>query len=135
RHRLKRSRVCSAPLRAALRPGHASEMHFGETNPTGILAKRSQGSFGVVLAKAGTHDHRRWLWVPALPSLSRGSAGTTAGSLSSTNLRLCEMMAGAAALFRACYLQGMVQLQRVGPREGPLWHHPRKLTIRRHNVF
>src|SRR6516225_2562250 len=26
---------------------------------------------------AGTHDHRWWLWVPALPSLSRGSAGTT----------------------------------------------------------
>jgi hypothetical protein len=34
--------VCSAPLRAALRPGHASEMHFGQTKPMGVLAKRSQ---------------------------------------------------------------------------------------------
>src|SRR5262252_3643728 len=43
----------------------------------------------------------------------------------STNLGLCEMMAGAASLFPACSLQGMVQLQRVGAGEGPLWHHPR----------
>src|SRR5580704_2635595 len=26
---------------------------------------------------AGTHGHRRWLWVPALHPLSRASAGTT----------------------------------------------------------
>ena len=70
RHRLKRSRVCSASLRAALRPGHERRAaHLGETNPTNPAR--------VVPAKAGTHDHRRWLWVPALPSLSRGSAGTT----------------------------------------------------------
>ena len=37
-----------------------------------------------------------------------------------TNLRLCEMKAGAASLFPACSLQGMVQLQRVGAGEGPL---------------
>jgi hypothetical protein len=45
RHRLERSRVCSAPLRAALRPGHetAAAARFGETNPTVILAKRTQG--------------------------------------------------------------------------------------------
>ena len=73
--------------------------HEGEGEPR-ILAKRSQGSFRrpVVPAKAGTHDHRRWLWVPALPSLSRGSAGTTAGSVSSTNLRLCEMAAGVISI-------------------------------------
>jgi hypothetical protein len=28
RHRLRRSRVCSAPLRAALRPGHASRARW-----------------------------------------------------------------------------------------------------------
>jgi hypothetical protein len=94
RHGLRRSRVCSAPLRAALRPGHASGMHFGETKPIAVLAKRIEGSFGVVPAHSaslraftpvfdglwtrvnalmlGTHDHRRWLWVPALPSPSRG---------------------------------------------------------------
>ena len=38
------------------------------------------------------------------------------------NQQLCEMAAGAASLFPACYLQGMVQLQRVGP-PGPMWHH------------
>jgi hypothetical protein len=84
--------VYSAPLRAALRPGYESEMHFGETNPTGIWPS-------VVPAKAGTHNHRRWLWVPALPSLSRGSAGTTiAWSARRTNLRLCEMAVGAISI-------------------------------------
>ena len=39
--------------------------HFGETNPTCILP------IGVVPAKAGTHDHCRWLWVPALAALGR----------------------------------------------------------------
>jgi len=34
--------------------------------------KPGNDSGGVVPAKAGTHNHRRWLWVPALPSLSRG---------------------------------------------------------------
>jgi hypothetical protein len=42
RHRLERSRVCSAPLRAALRPGYEIEVHFGEMNPIVILAKRTQ---------------------------------------------------------------------------------------------
>src|SRR5262249_729650 len=46
-----------------------------------ILAKRTKGRLGqtkrriiwpsVVPAKAGTHDHRRWLWVPALAALGR----------------------------------------------------------------
>jgi hypothetical protein len=52
---------------------------------------------------AGTHNHRRWLWVPALPSLSRGSAGTTiAWSAQSTNLRVCETGAGAISLLWGC---------------------------------
>jgi hypothetical protein len=42
RHRLERSRVCSPPLRAALRPGYEIEVHFGEMNPIVILAKRTQ---------------------------------------------------------------------------------------------
>src|SRR5262249_6683683 len=60
----------------------------------------------------------------------------------STNLRLCEMMAGAASLFPACCLQGVVQLQRVGRGRGPCGtisrHHPSQspyVSIRRHNVF
>src|SRR5215471_11361342 len=78
--------------------------HEGEGAPR-ILAKRTQRRFGqtkpriiwpsVVPAKAGTHNHRRWLWVPALAT----SAGTTAGSVLSTNLRLYEMTAGAISLF------------------------------------
>jgi hypothetical protein len=39
--------------------------------------KPGNDSEAVVPAKAGTHDHRRWLWVPALRPLSRASAGTT----------------------------------------------------------
>ena len=69
----------------------------------------------VVPAKAGTHDHCQWLWVPALPSLSRGSAGTTTGSVLRTNLRLWETIAGSVPLFPACYLQWIAQLQRVEP--------------------
>src|SRR5262249_53183921 len=58
------------PLPQGARAREASAAHFGQTKPTII-------SPSVVRAKAGTHDQRRWLWVPALPSLSRGSAGTT----------------------------------------------------------
>src|SRR5262245_45762628 len=70
------SQRASAGEAPALASRCDAPQHEGEGAPR-ILAKRSQGSFGVVPAKAGTHDHRRWLWVPALPSLSRGSAGTT----------------------------------------------------------
>src|SRR5262249_37998418 len=69
----------------------------------------------VVPAQAGTHDHCRWLWVPALPSLSRGSAGTTTGSVLRTDLRLWETIAGSPCLFPACYLQGTLQPPRVEP--------------------
>ena len=63
--------------------------HFGETKPTIIWPS-------VVPAKAGTHDLRRWLWVPTLAAL----AGTTiAWSGRSTNLRLWETNAGCAPLF------------------------------------
>jgi hypothetical protein len=65
RHRLKRSRVCSASLRAALRPGHER----------------------------------------------------------STNLRLCEIIAGAISLLWDCYLQWLAQLQRVGAAEAYLSPH------------
>src|SRR5262249_52529466 len=67
------------------------------------------------------------------PGSRSARAGTTAGSVSSTNLRLCEMMAGAASLFPACYLQGMVQLQRVGSPGADV--APSVVTIRHHNVF
>jgi hypothetical protein len=63
--------------------------HFGETKPTIIWPS-------VVPAKAGTHDLRRWLWVPTLAAL----AGTPiAWSGRSTNLRLWETNAGCAPLF------------------------------------
>src|SRR5215813_850673 len=114
RYRLERSRVCSASLRAALRPGHERRApHFGETNPSSFWRSEAKTTLaiGVVPAKAGTHDHRRWLWVPALRPLSRASAGTTiAWSARSTNLRVCEITAGAISLFRDCYLQWMLQL-------------------------
>src|SRR5262245_13374911 len=42
-----------------------------------ILAKRTQDHLAirVVPAKAGTHDRRRWLWVPALAALGRDDDG------------------------------------------------------------
>jgi hypothetical protein len=42
-----------------------------------VLLIRSRGSFRhrVVPAKAGTHNHRRWLWVPALAALGRDDDG------------------------------------------------------------
>src|ERR1700746_310340 len=68
---------CDAPQHE----GEGGAAHFGEAKPTGILP------IDVVPAKAGTHDHRRWLWVPALRPPSRASAGTTiAWSVRSTNL-------------------------------------------------
>src|SRR5262249_9366221 len=49
----------------------------------------------VVPAKAGTHDHRRWLWVPALAALGRDDESLER----STNLRLYKMAAGGISLF------------------------------------
>jgi hypothetical protein len=48
-----RSRVCSAPLRAALRPGHASEVHFGETNPSGEHARERRTNLRLHKITAG----------------------------------------------------------------------------------
>ena len=76
----------------------------------------------------------RRVWAAEAPALaSRRDApqheGRRATLLSmraarSTNLWLCEMAAGSSSLFPACSLQGMMQLQRVGPPR-PMWHHPR----------
>src|SRR5262249_50258431 len=49
----------------------------------------------VVPAKAGTHDHRRWLWVPALAALGRDDESLER----STNLRLYKMAAGGISMF------------------------------------
>src|SRR6516164_1743387 len=79
-------------------------------------------------------DASRRVWAAEAPALaSRRDApqheGRRATLLSmraarSTNLWLCEMAAGSSSLFPACSLQGMMQLQRVGPPR-PMWHHPR----------
>jgi hypothetical protein len=98
------------------------------TSPAGEGgSRRSQGSFGhPSSARKRGPVIPPGLWVPALPSLSRGSAGTTmAWSKRSTNPQLYEMIAGRAPLFPDCYLQWMAQLQRdsdhalggVGSRE------------------
>src|SRR5262249_6392700 len=70
---------------------------FWPNEPNVVLAKRSQGSFGHLssprkrgpIITAGGYGSR----------LSLRSAGTTAGSVLSTNLRLYEMTAGAISLF------------------------------------
>src|SRR5262249_24234088 len=66
----QRIRAVEAPALASRcdAPQHEGEGRraFGGTNPTIIWPS-------VVPAKAGTHHHRQWLWVPALASLSRGS--------------------------------------------------------------
>jgi hypothetical protein len=59
---------------------------------------------------AGTHDQGRWLWVPALAALGQDDDGSAR-----TNLRLLESNPGSDPLFWGCYLQWMVQLQRVEP--------------------
>ena len=106
--------------------------HEGEGAPR-ILAKRTQLPFWRNVPKdhLGSSPRKRGPIITAggygsrlSPRCREGSAGTTAGSVSSINLWLCEMMAGAASLFPACSLQGMMQLQRVGPPR-PMWHHPR----------
>jgi hypothetical protein len=58
------------PLPQGARALEASAAHFGETNPRTISPSGRP-------RESGTHDHRRWLWVPALRPLSRASAGTT----------------------------------------------------------
>jgi hypothetical protein len=86
--------------------------------------KPGNDSEGVVPAKAGTHSHRRWLWVPALAALGRDDESLE----QSTNLRLYRSAARAISLFRDCYLQWLAQLQRVGPVRAhmspPMCHHP-----------
>src|SRR5262249_60590500 len=65
--------------------------HFGQTKPriiwpSVVLARGTPRQQKRVYARlrratrrgdpvAGTHDHRRWLWVPALPSLGRDDDG------------------------------------------------------------
>src|SRR5262245_5336480 len=91
------SRRAWAAEASALASGRDAPQHegIGEHRAFWPNEAKDHLAIRVVPAKAGTHDHRRWLWVPALPSLSRGSAGTTiAWSERSTNLRLCEMTAG-----------------------------------------
>src|SRR5262249_7535234 len=60
----------------------------------------------VVPAKAGTHNRRRWLWVPALAALGRDDESLER----STNLRVCEISAGAISLLWGCSLQWLLQL-------------------------
>jgi hypothetical protein len=102
---------------------------------------------GVVPAKAGTHDHRRWLWVPALAALGRDDI---AWGGRSTNLRLCEMRSGAIPLFRIdinnenCNSNVFGRRAHITPichprcgtiRRDPMCHHRRHRcgTISRHH--
>jgi hypothetical protein len=81
--------------------------------------KPGNDSEGVVPAKTGTHDHRRWG-----SRLSLRSAGTTiVRSERSTNLQVYEITAGAISLLWDCYLQWLAQLQRVGAAEAYLSPH------------
>src|SRR6516165_7290648 len=78
---------------------------FGETKPTVILAKRTQRrAFGHL---SSPRKRGPMITVGGYGSrLSLRSAGTTiAWSARRTNLRLCEMAAGAISLFPDCYLQ------------------------------
>jgi hypothetical protein len=59
--------------------------------------------------KRGPMITGRWLWVPALAALGRDDSWMARR----ISLRLYGMGAGASSLFRACSLQGMVQLPRV----------------------
>ena len=107
--------------------------HFGETNPTsGIWPS-------VVPAKAGTHDHRRWLWVPALAPLGRDDDRLVRAKDQPAAVRnggrgkfivsgLLFTMNGATPTCRAG----------KGHMSPTMWHHPSSspcVTIRRHNVF
>ena len=83
--------------------------------------KPGNDSEGVVPAKAGTHDHRRWLWVPALAPLGRDdnclaqakhqpAAVRNDGRRRFPVSRLLFTGSGATATCRA--------------GKGPMWHHP-----------
>src|SRR5262245_5044879 len=66
-----------------VRPGRLGPRHPGITTWVKCAAATREavcyGEMGpqapVVPAKAGTHDHRRWLWVPALAALGRDDDG------------------------------------------------------------
>src|SRR5262245_55823961 len=66
-----------------VRPGRFGPRHPGITTWVKCAAATREavcyGEMGpqapVVPAKAGTHDHRRWLWVPALAALGRDDDG------------------------------------------------------------
>jgi len=64
--------------------------------------KPGNDSEGVIPAKAGTHNHGLWLWVPALAALGRDDDLSYERR---TNLRLWETVTGCDPLFPDCYLQ------------------------------
>jgi hypothetical protein len=100
---------CDAPQHE----GKGAAAHFGQTNPTVILAKRSQQWSSP--RKRGPRITGWCSWVPALAALSRDDnrvrsrEGPTCGC---TKRALAHLL-----LFPACSLQGTVQLQRVSRSE------------------
>jgi hypothetical protein len=97
---------CAAPGTPARIGRNEPNSRFGETNPTSPTR--------VVPAQAGTHDHRPVGMGPGSQLASRASAGTTAVGLSGEPTCGCKNDRRRRRLFPACYLQGTVQLKRVG---------------------
>jgi hypothetical protein len=139
--------------------------HFGQTKPTLILAKRTERRFGetkpriiwpsVVPAKAGTHDHRRWLWVPARAALGRDDdrlvrakhQPAAVRNRARRNFIVSGLLFTMTFATQTCWVPGAY----VSPHMSPtMWHHPSSsdvapsvvipvvipcVTIRRHNVL
>src|SRR5262249_31265467 len=94
-----RRRAARSPA-LILRSAHAQALPQSRTS---VRASRRMRTATAVVMGAGS------------PSLSRGSARATAGSVLRTTLGLWETIASFAPLFPDCYLQWMPQLQRVEP--------------------
>ena len=136
------------PLPQGARAREASAVHFGETNPTNP-ARSSPRKRGPIITVGGYGSRLS-------PRCREGSAGTTAGSVLSTNLRLYEMTVGEISLFPVVinndFCNSSVSAPprpkcvapNVTPHMSPtMWHHPSSsqsfvipcVTIRRHNML
>jgi len=89
-----------------------------DSNARARVSKDEDERLGFALMLRDASQRALAVEAPALAS--RCDAPQHEGEGRSTNLRLCEMMAGVASLFPACYLQGC----NVSGGEGAMWHHP-----------
>jgi hypothetical protein len=96
--------LCPLPQGERAREGRTA--YFGGANPPNptrvVRARGTPRRLRRGDPVAGTHDHRQWLWAPALAALGRDDDLSYERR---TNLRLWETVTGCDPLFPDCYLQ------------------------------